>query len=175
MVIVSANISKSNLTSQSFANLYNLLNNKTNVPDPIFTNSTRKFVYAREPDVQNINSDGYPFIIIRPARITTRDYTFDAGSSWFDFEFEIEIRCTDRVRGKEGSGNYAIGIQYVDEITDGIIKTLNDKTNRLVLNAYGMGTFLIETEDVDVDDFEGDVVWVRRIMLKSKSRLKGGI
>ena len=175
MVNASANLTKSNLFSQSFANLFNLINSKTNVPDPVFTNSKRTMVYSREPDILNLQSEGYPFIIIKPADISTEQYSLDAGSSRFNFSFMLEIRCTDRVRGKEGKGNYSIGIQYVDQLTDSIIKTLNDKTNRMVLNAYGQGTFIIDTESIDTDEIEGEPVWIRRIRLTSKERLKGGI
>lgn len=173
-VSISGNLTKSNLYSKSYANLFNLINNKNNITDPLNDNSTRKFVYSREPDVTNINFQGYPFIIIKPAVINVDMFTLDSGSSKKEFLFEIEIRCTDRVKKKEGSGEYNIGIQYLDEITDNLIKTLLDKNNRKILHSYGMGTFDIDTDSADSDEIEGDLVWIRRITLTSSERLRTG-
>ena len=173
-VNVSGNLTNANLFSKSFANLFNLLSNKNNVVDPVFSNSTRTMVYARFPDINNIHSEGYPFFVILPADISNSEFNLAQDTSKHEFSFMIEIYCTDRIRGKEGKGNYSIGIQYVDELTDSIIKTLLNATNRIILNNYGLGTPRIETQSIDTIEINDDLVWIRRIFLDFKKRLRTG-
>ena len=171
----SANLTASNLISQSFANLFNLINNKSNVSDPLSTNSTRQFVYSREPNVAHQKFEGYPFIIVWPTRASFSQYNLAQDTSKIDFDFMVEVRCTDNLRGKEGEGKAGRTAQtYLDEISDDIIATLNNSTNRKILNAYGQGTPLIDTQDIDAIDVNDSLVWVRIMMVSFKKRLRIG-
>ena len=87
----------------------------------------------------------------------------------------IEVRCTDNLRGLEGSGKAGRTAQiYLDEISDDIIKTLLDSNNRKILNVYGLGTPVVDTQDIDAQDVNDDLVWVRNIMVTFKKRLRTG-
>ena len=49
-------ITKSNIFTQVFANIFNLINTRGNVPDPNDSSGNRKFVYShREPNYQSRN------------------------------------------------------------------------------------------------------------------------
>ena len=145
---ISANLTRTNLFSQSYANLFNLINSKSNVPDPLSTSSSRQMVYSREPELGQ-KFEGYPFIIIWPTRTSFSQFNLAQDTSKIDFDFMIEVRCTDNLRGKEGSGKAGRTAQtYLDEISDDIIAALNDSDNRKVLNAYGQGVPMIDTQDV---------------------------
>ena len=171
----SGNLTNANLLSQSFANLFNLLNNKSNVPDPLNSNSTRQFVYSREPNILHQKFEGYPFVIIWPTRASFSEFNLAQDTSKIDFDFMIEVRCTDNLRGLEGSGKAGRTAQiYLDEISDDIIKTLLDSNNRKILNVYGLGTPVVDTQDIDAQDVNDDLVWVRNIMVTFKKRLRTG-
>lgn len=153
-------VTKSNLITQSYANLYNLINTRTNVANPIDPSGTRKLVYEREPNEKNYEFKGYPIIILRRPTLDPSEPSLDGKQKNISWEFEIEIRCSNKIRNWEG-----YGAKWVDEITDDILETINDDTNKRALRAYGMEEPMPSVDDQDEIDLGKDTLFVARITI----------
>src|SRR3990167_4316980 len=101
-ISVSAIITKDNVFSQSYANLFNLINNRTNIPDPNDSNGLRKFVYQREPLTLGRGFYGFPFIVIPLTDVSNKRFT-NGNKKKMGYSFEIVVYTSDKE--SDGSGN----------------------------------------------------------------------
>src|SRR3990167_10199796 len=142
-------INYSNLFTQSHANVFNLLNNRSNVPDPIDSLGTRKFVYVREPRNLAVSFDGFPVVIVHSAEMTQENLTVDSTKSTIEFSITVSIWAKDAESPKTGT---ASGAERMDTITDNVMKTLNNKANRTTLRNYGLKDLNINSANMSYDD-----------------------
>ncbi len=157
MILDSGRINASNIANQSFANLYNLINNRSNVPDPNDTTGRRKFVHVREPNKgRGFGRTGFPFIIVSRSKPKKGDSTADYTQSFMSYDFSIRVVCRDSDSDSQGN---AIGSEQCALITDSIIKTLNNADKRKTLNDQRMPHLEFDVEP-DEDEFEGKSVFI---------------
>jgi len=159
----SADLSKSNLLSQSYANVYNLINTRTNVLDPLNATGNRKFVYRREPDVNDRGFKGYPFVIVHPVRIRTETKVLSGAKAVVRWDLIVEVRSSDYSTSKGAKAGE--GAEHLDSISDDIMKTLNDTGNRTTLRSYGMSDLVIDESPVGVEISENEKVFSREFMV----------
>ena len=152
-ILSSGRITASNIAKQSFANVYNLINDRDNVTDPNDLSGDRKFVHVRIPDIDARNFPGFPFIIVsRTSPNKQARSSGDLTKSFIDYSIFIGIYSQDS--DSDSLGNPS-GSDVVEQITDSIIATLDSATNQKTLAGYGMGRL---SYDIDVDedkDFTG--------------------
>jgi len=154
---LSAAISRTKLFSQAFHNIYNLINTRSNIPDPL-GGSSRTMVYKREPDAKGGSFKGYPFIIIYPVNASLSKFTVGNKKAELVYEFDVEVRSSNRMlRPHDGKG-----AEYLDEISDALYATLDSKTNKDTLREYGMYNLIVNTESTDVVDVYQERIYVRR-------------
>ncbi len=160
----SGTILNSNLISQPYDNIYNLLNNRNNVVDPIDKTGVRRMLYTREPSVESIQSADYPFVVVkRPSfEVNGDEATLDATRTEVKWDFEIEVWCSDKLKREEGNG-----AAFVEQIVDDILETLNNASNKKLLRCYGMGMIFPQVEDFDTLDVGPDTVFIARISVPS--------
>ena len=161
-----------NLFSESRNNVVALLTS-ANVPDP--TNSSagnRKWIYSREPDIKATDFKGYPIIIVYPASV---DFEEEKGKGSLDmkskptfWDIEIEVVTSDRGYGN----NDGKGLTYIDSISNDVVKTLNNKTNRITLSNNSMKFTNPSTTSVNIEDFHQERVYRRSIMVSFESRIR---
>ena len=94
MVTETAKITVSKTFSQPFWNIYNLINNRSNVPDPIDATGDRKFVYRRQPNFGR-NFAGFPFIIVRGTKPTSGPGSANKSKIFKDYDNMIEVYAQD--------------------------------------------------------------------------------
>lgn len=164
----STNVTKDILLSQSYANIWNLLNDKDNVPDPV-NKVDRTIVYRRFPDVKGIDFQGYPFFTINPATADFENYNVDGLSADVGWTIMIEVFCSDRTPNNNGRG-----AEWCDELSERILLTLNDGTNRTTLRNYGMANVVPDVSNMAVEDIHQERVFVRTITLRFDKRLTIG-
>ncbi len=156
-ILDSGRINASNIANQSFANLYNLINNRSNVPDPNDTTGRRKFVHVREPNLgRGFGRTGFPFIVVSRSNPKKGRSTASLTQSLMAYEFFIHIVCRDSDSDSKGN---AIGSEQCALITDKIIKTLNNAENRKTLTNQRMPRLEFDVEP-DEDEFEGKSVFI---------------
>jgi hypothetical protein len=132
-------ITKSNLFSESWNNIYNLINSKTNVADPTISSSEfRKWVFSREPDVKAAEFSGYPYIVVNNSEVDVdtkgKGRSVDGKSQIVTWTIEIDVVTSDRGHNdQDGKGQV-----HMDAISDDIMETLMSITNRNTIKANGL-------------------------------------
>ncbi len=154
VILDSARIDASSIQNQSFANLYNLINNRSNVPDPADSTGNRKFVHVRMPRIGR-NFIGFPFIVIDRIKPTKGLSTASLTKSFMSYDTTITVYSQDKDSNENANPN---GAEQCNQITDNIMKTLNSATNRKTLIDQRMAN-LEYNIDTDVEDFEGRTVF----------------
>lgn len=173
MVIAdSARITSSKVFSQSFANIYNLLNNRVNVQDPLHptdteTKRSRKFVYRRQPNFGR-NFGGFPFIIIRATMPKSKTGSADASRTMKDFFHDIEVYAQDTRSDELGD---PAGAETRDQIVDDIVKTLDNTANKKALSYQGQGRMGYEVEIDDEADLDGKTLFAAMFDLRFENSL----
>ncbi len=166
-----AQVTYTNLFSESRNNVVSLISNSSNVTDPVTTASEfRKWIYSREPDVKASDFSGYPFIIIHPTDFDTDEEkgTVDGVSKLVFWDIEVEIVTSDRGYG-ESDGQ---GLTYMDAISNNIVQTLLNITNRNTLSGQSMKFVRPTTTAVITDIIDNELVYRRSIMFSFKSRIQ---
>lgn len=149
----SGTINSTNIASKSYANLYNLINNRTNVPDPNDSTGLRKFVYQRIPKIESREFKGYPFIVVRRSSPNKTGDTANKGKGIYELNFMITVYTQDNT--SDSSGNPS-GASMCEDISDDIIKTLDSPTNQLTFVGYNMGRLRYTMTSEEGIDFEGN-------------------
>ncbi len=162
----SARITSSTIASQSYANLYNLINSRTNIPLPDGLPSDHPFVHVREPRI-GIGFRGFPFIVLQRSKPTKEDSTADLTKSFMDYDFFLRVVCRD---SDSDSSGIPLGANQCETITNNIIKTLINKSNQLGLinNRNGIPKFNVDTDE---DEFEGRTVFISEFDIRFEETL----
>ena len=166
VILNSARVNATNIQKQSFANLYNLLNNRSNVALPAGLQVNHKFVYIRDPNIGK-NFQGFPFIIISRTRPSKGNSTLSLTRSFMSYDFSIRVFCQDS--SSDNIGN-PTGADQCELITDDIIETLNDATIRKTLINQGMANIKYDI-DTDEDEFHGRTVFISEFDLRFEETL----
>jgi len=161
MVNASATITASNVFTQSHANVYNLINDRTNVPDPNDSSGARKFVYVREPLSMGRGFKGYPAIIVQPVDYDQGDDPKTVSGTKNVTGFEIKIIVWSQDRHSDSDGN-STGRATLDSISDSIAATLN--ANKTTLRNWGMKKLRIDTNTSYTED-NGKAIFGREFTL----------
>ena len=159
---VSVVITKSNVFTQTFANIFNLINNRSNVPNPNDISGNIKFVYShREPNFMADNFKGFPLIVIEGINLSQDNQTANETKAIVSYEINLIIMSQDK--NSDGSGNPS-GADTLNSISDNIIKTLN--ANRVSLRNNGMKNMTINKTDFDWGEADGNPIFRREITLQ---------
>jgi len=160
-----------NLFSESWNNIYQLIKDTSNVPDPISSSGQyRKWVYSREPDVKASDFGGYPFIIVYPSEFDQEQEgsSHDGKSKFLSWPIEIEVVTSDRGYGcKDG-----LGQSHLDTISNSIVQTLNDVTNRALLRRNGLYFVNPKSGGQSQDPLAKELVYRRSFMLALRGKMQ---
>jgi len=164
-------VTYANLFTESRNNIVSLISNTSNVSDPFSTTSEfRKWIYSREPDTKASDFGGYPFIIIHPSSFSTEDTggSVDGKSKKVFWDLEIEIVSSDRGYGD----NNAKGLSHMGSISNNIVTTLLNSTNRNTLAGQAMYFSNPVTTTVGSEVINNERVYRRSILISFKSRIQ---
>ena len=166
MIPDTARINAGTIQNQSFANLYNLINNRSNIPDPADNKGIRKFVHVRIPR-RGRNFPGFPFIVISRTRSSKGLSTASLTKSFMSYDFTITVYSQDKDSDSEANAN---GAEQNNDITEDIMATLNNSTNRksLINNRMANMEYNIDTDE---DEFEGKSVFISEFDLRFEETL----
>ena len=160
MVSSSANVDNSNLFSQPHANIFNLINNRSNIADPEDSSGARRFVYVRMPRVNATSFPGYPFIIIPPIQTNQDGRVVDASKADTVFTLNIVVMTVDQVNQSSVTPS---GANQLDTISNSILQILN--ASRTTLRNQGMKHFQLTSSEADIDEIDNQNVFVREFEL----------
>ena len=161
--MTASRVTYSNLYSESWNNIYTLINSKTNIVDPSTTTSEfRKWIYTREPDVKELSFANFPFIIVHPVSIdTSKNQLLSGKTGVINFVCDVEIITCDR-EFNERDGK---GATDNDSISNDIIETFNNATNKATLRANGLAFSRITSSDINVEEYNNTLIYRRSILL----------
>lgn len=156
-ILPSGRLTASTIAEQSHANIYNLINNRTNVQDPVKPDDTgttrsRKMVHVRFPDETARNFPGYPYVVVSRTRPAKRTASASLTKSMMDFDIFIGVYAQQGSHDSLGDPDASV---QINEITDAIRTTLDSATNQKTLLDYGMGRIEYDVETEEDSDFEG--------------------
>jgi len=160
----SAALSNSNLYTQGFWNHFNLLNNRSNVVDPVDASGNRKFVYADEPDPLASGFDGYPLVVVNPVSLSNGERrTLDSRKREVKGELSVEVWSSTRYPNKRTADHpLAVALTHLNDISDDIIQALGDVTNKQSLRDNGIKDVMIEDRGIDNGaDRDGNKLFIR--------------
>lgn len=165
-ILDSGKVTPSNFVRQSYANIYNLINNRSNVSDPADSTGNRKLVYTRLPNAGR-NWECFPFIVLKRTMPTKRKGVVSLTKSFVDFDFVIRVFTKDSNSDAEGNPE---GSEQNEIITDNIIETLNNVINQKTLINQGMSGAEFDI-DTDEDEFNGKTVFITEFDLRFENSL----
>lgn len=160
-----------NQFTQAWQNLKDLIDNRSNVPDPSMANNSssfRKFVYTRDPDVKGAGFDEFPYIVLPPADVSTSGkQTLDARHGPVGYSVALEVVTCDRNFGnRDGQG-----ATDNDTIANEIFETLNDVTNRATLRSNGMVELRMTASPAVPEPFKETLCYRRTITITFATKM----
>ena len=167
-ILTSGVINSTNLIRQSYANIYNLINNRSNVPDPNSSAGTRKFIYTRMPKIDSRNFAGFPFIIVERTKPSKKIGSADLTKSFINFDNAISVYSKDKETDSTG---YPSGEQTNEEITENIRKTLDNATNQRTLLNQAMAHLSYNIDTSEDEDFDGILTYISKFDLRFENNL----
>lgn len=166
-----AQVIYSNQFSEPRNLIVSLISNKSNVSDPITsTSGFRKWIYSRYPDVKSTDFKGYPFIVIKGTELENEkiETSADGRSKFVNYDIEIEIYTSDRGYGSQDGK----GLQYMDSISDSVIKTLMNITNRKSLKNNNLSMASVDPTPVSEQVLKDEITYKRIIPISFRSWMK---
>jgi len=160
-------LSKSNFLSQGFTNIYDIVNNRTYVPDPLSPNGGRKFVYMREPNPKSPSFAGFPFIVVEQPGVVFPNKSTSGKRKVTQHSMLVRVYSTDRLNMNQTNG---MGVQYLNSISDDLVEAFNSSTVKEVLRPYRIDNLSINTSGSDVEDLDEDVVFIREFEITFANR-----
>lgn len=166
--MTAAHVDYATLTSAPRDAVFELLNNRANVADPMGAPSQRVMIYTRRPDELAVGFQGFPYIILPDNDFAPSRQTVDRRSAQQTFTIELQVVACDRGAGdKDGRGN-----AHMRSITNDILKTILNATNRASLAAKGLCFSNPVVHQPSVIPFNNTLVYVRPITLTFTTRNK---
>ncbi len=169
MVTETAKITASKIFSQPFWNIYNLINNRSNVPDPTDATGKRKFVYRRKPNFGR-NFAGFPCIIVRATAPISGPGSADRSKTMKEYSHDIEVYAQDT--DSDTTGDPA-GAETRDQIADSIGETFDSQANRKTLRVNGQSNIVYDVEIDDEAELDGKTLFTAMFDLRSERNLLG--
>ena len=168
-IATSVAITKDNYFTQIHANIFNLINNRSNIPLPDGLPSAHKFVYVREPNYLSRNFDGFPFIIVPDPEVSQDKKTADATKAFQSETFEIVVMTSDKNSDSDGN---PVGTQQMRDICTNIVKTLNDITNSKTLRNNGLRNKEFPSITLDCGELDEKPIFRREFSLRFSNQLR---
>lgn len=167
-------ITKTNLNSVPDNNIFETINNRSNVADPKNRGTTGKFVYRNDPWAKGQDYQSYPYIILRLPKKTKENKSIDGKHKDITWTHSITIR-TIMQDGVNNTTNTAKGVLDMYAITDDLDQTFDDTTIKNTLRSYGHYNLNLITTGVDemVDD-NGRHIHITEMELEYDTRINLG-
>jgi len=137
-------VDKSNLLSESWQNVYDLINDSDNVTNPA---GVKKWVYSRDPGTKAIGFKSLPYIVVFPAVVDFGERsTVNRQLRTVNFSVQVEVVSSDGMNQK-GKGQ-----EWNDSICDDILQLFNKNTTRNTLATNGLFFSTPNVSSVVIDE-----------------------
>lgn len=163
-------IIKSKLKSYAYNNVFDVINNRVNMPDPRNPNNvTRLLVTKTDPWSKGQDYEGYPYVIVRRPTISYSNVSLDGKTKTIGWEFKLIVRTA--ISGAMHD-NESTGITNMDDLQDDLEEIFNDETIKQSLRLLNMFKFDLSTDDDDeFVDGNGKHIFQADLTLKCETRM----
>jgi hypothetical protein len=166
--MVMTDISKSNLESVPYANIFSIIDNRTNISDPR-GHTDRTFVYDIDPLMKGIGFSGLPYIILE---LPTLEFTHESTNRYYAFanwKQNITIRTA-----RDGAANTRTDVGRTDifAIGDDLQETLNSPTILSSLRTVGIQHIKIIKASTDLIVVDNKMMYESKYVLSYKFRVQ---
>ena len=160
-------ISKTNIESAAYVNLYAIIDNRSNIVDPrrksmtSATTQKRKFVYDSDPFMQSLNYSDMPYIILELPSLEYSAISTDGKYKDITWSQRIIVRTA-----REGASTVAIDSGRTDmlDICDDLQETFNkdsikntqggNNIHKLNLTKVSTSSYVIDNVEIYESSFE---------------------
>lgn len=145
-------IDYTSIETNSYENIFSVIDNRDNVADPRDPNGTRKFVYDKDPSAKGMQFGNYPYIIVKFPEIEYDKVTSDGKHKEIMWTIAIISRTTEK-----GANNNSTttGRRDMLAIGDDLNQTFNSISVQQTLtdwNIKHVKLTKIRSENVDIDE-----------------------
>ena len=171
-------ISSTNIESAAYANVFSVIDNRTNIVDPRqkgFTNATtqkRPFVYDYDPFMRSINHKDMPYNILLLPNPEYSKFSADGKTKFVTWKQTIIVRTT---RAGASNQDTDIGRNDMLDICDDLQETFNSKSIRQTFlgnNMYEMNLVKSDStfdviENVEIYESTFELTYMVRLVVSS--------
>jgi len=144
-------ISTTNIESQSWQNIFDTMDNRSNIADPRDTQGlkTRIFIYDSDPFEKSLNFDDMPYIILKLPKVEYQEemQSTDGKVKFITWTQEIVVRTVRE--GSSGGGTEDQGRTDIFAIGDDLQETFNKSSVREGLAANNVKKINLTKIDAD--------------------------
>jgi hypothetical protein len=144
---MTAIVTKTNIHTAAFSNIYDTLNNRYYVQDPrTGTANTRVFLHDADPLHKSIGFTGLPYIVVGMPTVEYSNESLDSLHKFVKWKQELIIRTArDGASGSQAD----VGRTDMNNILDQIHTTFNSSNVKTNLSNWNMKKVKAETVDSD--------------------------
>jgi hypothetical protein len=161
----------SNFESVTWNNLYEIMGNRTNIPDPrgSASESARTMIYDSDPLEKGMAFQDVPYIVIHLPTLEYRNFGVDARYKWLKFVHRIIVRTK-----KEGSGNNKVdtGRSDMQSITNAMQMMFNNLTIKQQFDNLWMHNVILKKVSTDTIIIDQRILYESQFELSYDNRFK---
>lgn len=166
-------IVKNKIMSYADDNIFQIINNRSNVADPKNRGATGKFVYRNDPWMKGSDFEDYPYIIFRFPKIEKQKKSISGTSKDFIWTHDLIIR-TIMNGAVNNSNNTSKGVTDMYSITDDLHETFDSTTIKDQLRAMGhYDVNIVEVDNDELIDDNGRHIFQTTMEVSYNTRLGG--
>ena len=157
-------VDKSNLLSESWQNVYDLINDSSNVSNPT---GVKKWVYSRDPGTKSVGFSGFPYIVVFPSVVDFGERaTVNKQLKTVNFSVQVEVVTSDGMKDK------GKGAEWNDNICDDILELFNSVAACNTLATNGLFFSTPNVSSVIIDEVNQLRVFRRSIFISFTCKKK---
>lgn len=163
-----ATITKDSIESEAWNNVYAIVNNRSNVPDPRKDNG-RVLVHDSDPFNLSLDFSGMPYMILEMPKQEYSKISLDGKHKHVGWQFKITIRTA-----KEGSSGSRpdTGRKDMFTITDALQKTFNSETIKASLRQLNMFKFNLKKQSSESTSINQKAMYEAIYTLDCETRIQ---
>jgi len=167
---MTAIITKSKIESNAYTNVYELMNNRSNIADPRGSSAEKRpFILDSDPLAKSIEFSGFPYIVLELPTLEYSRKTTDGKSKFIKWMHKIIIRTA-----KDGSAGSRIDIGRTDmlNICDDLNEMFNSDNIRKEFRQLGQEDITLIKTGTDVLSIDQKMVYESTYELSYITRLQ---
>ena len=164
---MTSDITYQTIESNSYSNVFTLLNTRSNIADPRGS-ADRTFIYDADPLQKGMSFGLFPYIVLELPEIEYSNISMDGQYKFITWKHKIVVR-TSRT-GSSNANNPDLGRLDMFAITDDLQTMFNSASVKLTLRQWGMEKAYLKKIGTDVVVIDQKMLYEATYELTYKTR-----